>query len=178
MTIFSITPDNNITAHATEAEAKSITEAEQFSNAKELAKLAAKWPASRLLDIWNSLPGQKPLKKFTNRKAAVSRIWTAIQNVAPDTAAHGAPVAPKKAKSGKRATTSAKPATARESSKTAQVLELVKRPGGATLENLMTTTNWQAHSVRGFVAGTLRKKMGLTIVSGKREDGQRAYWIN
>ena len=57
-------------------------------------------------------------------------------------------------------------------------MPVVKRPGGATLENLMTTTNWQAHSVRGFVAGTLRKKMGQTIVSGKRDDGQRAYWIN
>ncbi len=58
------------------------------------------------------------------------------------------------------------------------MLVLVKRPGGATLETLMTTTNWQAHSIHGFVAGTLRKKMGLRIVSGKREDGQRAYWIN
>jgi uncharacterized protein DUF3489 len=41
----------------------------------------------------------------------------------------------------------------------------------------MSATGWQAHSVRGFLAGTLRKKMGLAVDSSKREDGQRVYAI-
>lgn len=174
MTIFSITPDNNITAHANSAEAKSTTEAEQFANAKELGKLAANWPASRLAEIWNSLHGQKPVKKFTDRKAAVGRIWTAIQNLTQEVAADAAP---NKAKSGKRPTKSVKPATARDGSKTSQVLDLLKAPGGATLKEIMAATTWQAHSVRGFISGTLGKKMGLTVSSTKREDGERVYSI-
>jgi hypothetical protein len=54
-------------------------------------------------------------------------------------------------------------------------LELLKRPGGATLQELMATTEWQPHSVRGFISGTLGKKMGLTVESAKREDGKRSY---
>jgi len=60
-------------------------------------------------------------------------------------------------------------------SKTAQVLELVKRSGGATLKHIMKATGWQAHSVRGFLSGTLGKKLGLKIESSKTNDGQRAY---
>ena len=41
----------------------------------------------------------------------------------------------------------------------------------------MDTTNWQAHSVRGFISGTVNKKMGLTVVSAKSENGQRNYSI-
>ncbi len=61
MTIYTITPDSIITAHATEADAKSITQAEQFSSAKELAKAAAQWPSSHLVEIWNSLPGDRAI---------------------------------------------------------------------------------------------------------------------
>jgi hypothetical protein len=74
-------------------------------------------------------------------------------------------VAPAKAKSGKKTTPAkkapkgakaAKPAktesSARHGSKTEQVLELLKRPEGATLQNLMKATGWQAHSVRGFLS--------------------------
>jgi len=60
-------------------------------------------------------------------------------------------------------------------SKTAQVLELVKRSGGATLKHIMKATGWQAHSVRGFLSGTLGKKMGLKIASSKTNDGERVY---
>jgi hypothetical protein len=84
-------------------------------------------------------------------------------------------VAPKKPKAGKRATAAEKPAQAREGSKTAQILELLKRPGGSTLKAIMAATEWQAHSVRGFISGALGKKMGLTVESTKGEDGQRTY---
>src|SRR6266516_3853400 len=63
----------------------------------------------------------------------------------------------------------------RPGSKTAKVLELVKRSGGATLKQLMKATGWQAHSVRGFLSGTLGKKMGLQIESSKTNDGERVY---
>jgi hypothetical protein len=65
----------------------------------------------------------------------------------------------------------------REGSKTEQAITLMKAPGGTTLKALMEKFGWQAHSVRGFISGTLTKKMGLTVVSTKGEDGQRKYTI-
>ena len=177
MTTYSIATDNNITAHATAAEAQSIPESDHFASAKELGQLAGNWPAARLVGIWNSLPGQKPVKKFKDRRAAVSRIWAALQNLAPDAGPPAAPVATRKPKSGKRTTEPAKPAPARHGSKAAQIIDLLQRPGGATLQDLMHATAWQAHSIRGFVSGTLGKKMGLTVVSTKRDDGERVYSI-
>jgi Protein of unknown function (DUF3489) len=91
---------------------------------------------------------------------------------------------PKKGKSAKRATPAkkapkgvkkAKPA--RESSKTNQVLDMLKRPGGVTAKELMKAIGWQAHSVRGFLSGTVGKKMGLAVTSSKSEDGERSYSI-
>jgi hypothetical protein len=61
--------------------------------------------------------------------------------------------------------------------KKAIVQDLVGRPEGATLSELMKETGWQAHSVRGFLSGTLKKKMGLPIHSAKSPDGARAYRI-
>ena len=49
--------------------------------------------------------------------------------------------------------------------------------GGATLAQIMKATDWQAHSVRGFISGALGKKMGLTVDSIRREDGERVYSI-
>jgi hypothetical protein len=65
--------------------------------------------------------------------------------------------------------------TTREGSKTEQAITLMKAPGGTTLKTLMEAFGWQAHSVRGFISGTLTKKMRLTVVSAKSEDGQRTY---
>jgi hypothetical protein len=63
---------------------------------------------------------------------------------------------------------------ARQGSKTEKVLELLKQERGATMKELMKATGWQPHSVRGFLSGTVGKKMGLTVTSAKSEDGQRA----
>jgi len=68
-------------------------------------------------------------------------------------------------------------AGARHGSKTAKILDLLKRSGGVTLKELMKATDWQAHSVRGFLSGTLGKKMGLTVASVKESDGGRTYSI-
>jgi Protein of unknown function (DUF3489) len=62
-------------------------------------------------------------------------------------------------------------------SKRDAIIALLNRPGGATLDELMTTTGWQAHSVRGFISGTLRKKLGLTITSAKNARGEQNYRI-
>jgi hypothetical protein len=109
----------------------------------------------------------------------------------PHVAAHRPHVAPSQARSGKRATPAKKAhkgatspkspkqkaSGARQGSKTAKVLDLLKRPGGASLKDLMKATGWQAHSVRGFLSGAVGKKMGLTVTSTKAEDGERRYSI-
>jgi Protein of unknown function (DUF3489) len=93
-------------------------------------------------------------------------------------------VAPKKGKSAKKANSTkkapkcAKKASgSRDASKSAKVLDLLKRPDGTTLKELMKATGWQAHSMRGFLSGTVGKKMGLTVASAKGEDGERSYSV-
>ncbi len=70
---------DNITARPTAQEAEAVPNAERFRNEAGLAKLATNWPTARLVAIHNSLPGVSPVKKFTDRKTAASRIWKAIQ---------------------------------------------------------------------------------------------------
>jgi hypothetical protein len=88
-----------------------------------------------------------------------------------ETALTPAAEAPKAAKGAKKA------AGARDGSKAAKVLDLLKRPGGATAKELQKATGWMPHSVRGFLSGTVGKKMGLTVVSTKSEDGERTYSV-
>ena len=193
MRLFAIDNDNTITAFPA---AEQIPEGqEHFATEKELAKLAANWPADRLVQVWNSFAGVagfggdlKPIKKFTDRKSAVARIWKAIQKLdapaAPETpaATETATTAPKAAKGAPKKTNATKAArtkggapTAREGSKKAIVLELLRRKDGATLAEIAKATDWQNHSIRGFISGSLSKKMGLKIESIKREDGERRY---
>ena len=113
-------------------------------------------------------PAATPAKAKSTKKATRAKKGA-------DSAPQAPAVAPKKAKAGKRATAGEKPAQARQGSKTAQILELLKRPGGATLKGIMAVTGWQAHSVRGFISGTLGKKLGLAVESVKGEDGERTY---
>jgi hypothetical protein len=86
--------------------------------------------------------------------------------------------APKKeAKAGKKTARTKEASAPRAESKSAKVIEMISRAQGASLNAIMKATDWQAHSVRGFISGTLGKKMGLTIESAKREDGERVYSI-
>ena len=58
-----------------------------------------------------------------------------------------------------------------------QLLQLLNRPEGASIEDMMLATAWQQHSVRGFLAGTVKKKMGLPLTSSKAEGDVRRYRI-
>ncbi len=81
----------------------------------------------------------------------------------------------------KKAAATKKPvkvAQGRESSKTATVLALLRRKDGATTAELLKATGWQPHSLRGFLSGAVKKKMGLDVASTKREDGERSYSIS
>ena len=89
MKTFTIDVDDNITAFADRAAIGALPPGtERFHSAGELAILAAEWPARRLVEVWNSLPGVQPVKRFTDRNTAVARIWKAIQNLEPTVAKH------------------------------------------------------------------------------------------
>jgi hypothetical protein len=64
----------------------------------------------------------------------------------------------------------------RAHSKQMRVVGLLSRPSGATIAGIMQSTGWQPHSVRGFLAAVVRKKLGLKLVSEKT-DGPRVYRI-
>jgi hypothetical protein len=98
---------------------------------------------------------------------------------------------PKKAKASSKETAKAKkPATAkkaakgtkaesatRSGTKAEKVLQLMRRKEGATLAEIAKATDWQNHSIRGFVSGHVIKKMGLKVESTKSEAGERTYRI-
>ena len=174
--IFTIDPENNISAFAAAKDIENPA-ATQFKSAKELNKLAADWPTDRLIEIWNSLPGVVPVKKFRSRETAISRIWAAIQGLGATVAPPADTKTPDKLTGKKNATVEPKPATAREGSRKAIVIAMLEKPGGASLGEIMEATGWQSHSVRGFISGSLTKKSGLKVDSFKRDDGQRAYAI-
>jgi hypothetical protein len=149
MTAFGIDSQNNITIFAS---LKEIQESEEetvtFTNQEEFAALANKWAGGRLVEIWNSLPGVQPVERFTSRSAAVGRIWRVIQHLKPDPGAHRQHVRLKKSTAG----TEASRRQRGEDTKTAKIIALLKRPGGASLKALLATTKWQAHTIRGFVS--------------------------
>jgi Protein of unknown function (DUF3489) len=186
--IFTIDNDNDIRVHETEAEAEEAAKAAAGAivvrSEKELNKAAAEWPASRLVEIWNSFAGVapftdcKPVKKFENRDKAVARIWAAIQRlgsgIAPKPPEDAEPTAPKANRSAKRAAkaggkpnakakakSAAKPkgkgrkaaaGKPREGTAKAEVIAMLQRKGGATLEEIMEATGWQKPPCAGLSA--------------------------
>ena len=58
-----------------------------------------------------------------------------------------------------------------------RVLTLLSRTDGASIEEMMQATDWQQHSVRGFLAGTVKRKLGFLLTSLKLDDGVRRYRI-
>jgi hypothetical protein len=203
---FTIDTDNNISVFATaeEAAAAITNPFESFTSQKELTQLAETWPAERLIAIYNSLPGVTPVETFKTAKAGATKIWESIQGLAKAAEPPAKPKADKKAKGSAKAakpapakgkaskkTTPAKPAPkakksaateekpkgVRGGSKTAQVVALLQRKNGATLAEIMDKMSWQKHTVRGFMAGAM-KKAGYAVESFKPEGGERTYRIS
>ena len=86
----------------------------------------------------------------------------------------------KKSVSTEAAVTSArarKQAASKPKTKLAQLEAMLRRPDGATIEQISKLLDWQTHSVRGAMSGALKKKQGLTITSEKTGDGRRVYRI-
>ena len=118
-------------------------------------------------------PKAGPPPKATQKASVAKRARHVVP--APTKASRKAGPA-KKAPKGRTKAKPAKP-EARSGSKTAKILDLLKRPGGATAKELMKVTGWQPHSVRGFLSGTVGKKMGLIVTSTKGENGERTYSV-
>jgi hypothetical protein len=148
--IFAIHADNSIAAYA----ADEVPEGRLgFTSETELAALSASWPARRLIEIWNRLPGVTAVSKFADRKTALRRIW---QAVSVDAQGSNPPETAGKTK---------RPETKQAGTKRERIIALLKRPEGATLKAIMGATDWQAHSVRGFVSAQFKR------------DGERVYRI-
>ena len=108
----------------------------------------------RLLALWNALPGAERRKKVGDRAALIDELWSAIEAL-PD---------PEPEPDAKRP------------SKQDEVITMLRRPEGATVDEVASAMGWQRHTVRGFFSGTLKKKLGLTLASAQEERG-RVYRI-
>jgi cell pole-organizing protein PopZ len=139
-----------------EAQAAPATET-QDEKATTKAKVAK--PARRVA----------PEKATSKKKAAPAKKAAKVSQNTPKAAKKTAP-----AKKSAKAKESDGP---REGSKTAQVVAMLQRKNGATLAEIMKTMGWQKHTVRGFMAGAM-KKAGYAVESFKPEGGERTYRIN
>ena len=81
MNTFTIDTHNHVARHDPGSEIPDASAA--FSSEADLATLSERWPVTRLVNIWNALPGVQPVRKFTDRKTAVRRIWAALDQSAP-----------------------------------------------------------------------------------------------
>src|SRR5262249_2026036 len=116
--------------------------------------LAAPLSGKQLLALWNALPGVEKRRKIGDRGALINQLWAAIEALPePDP-----------------------PSQAKLPSKQDEVIAMLRRPEGATVDEVAWATGWQRHTVRGIFSGTLKKKLGLTLGSAKEERG-RVYRV-
>jgi Protein of unknown function (DUF3489) len=86
------------------------------------------------------------------------------------------PIARRTTKPAPRSAPASSRAAARPDTKHARIIAMLRKPTGATIAAIMAATDWQQHSVRGFLAGVVRKKLGLNLVSEQTDKG-RVYRI-
>jgi Protein of unknown function (DUF3489) len=108
----------------------------------------------RLLALWNALPGVEKQRNIGDRKALIDQLWSAIEAL-PDPEPQS---------------------NVRQPSKQDEVIAMLRRPEGATVDEVARATGWQRHTVRGVFSGT-KKKLGLTLASAKEERG-RVYRVD
>jgi hypothetical protein len=135
-------------------QAPAIVDESEIAIASKEELHAAPLSGKRLLTLWNALPGVEKRRKVGDREALIDQLWSAIEAL-PD---------PEPQSDAKRP------------SKQDEVIAMLRRPEGATVDEVASATGWQRHTVRGVFAGTLKKKLGLTIASAKEERG-RVYRI-
>jgi hypothetical protein len=124
-------------------------------------------------------PEKAPSKKGATQKKGAPKSQKNAKGGKTKAAANAKPkktTPAKKAKSTKAAKAK-ESATPREGTKTAQVVAMLQRKNGATLAAIMEQMNWQKHTVRGFMAGAM-KKAGYAVESFKSDKGERTYRIN
>lgn len=108
-----------------------------------------------------------------------TRNATVLSTTKARVAKRRAKAAPLKAQPATKAANANNRATApRGGSKTEAILDLLKRPAGVSLKELVKATGWQPHSVRGFLSGTIGKKMGTPVESFKSGEGDRCYRLS
>jgi hypothetical protein len=164
MTTFAIDSDDRIAIAADDLQPEG---ADHFSSLDELSQVAGQWPVSRLVRIWNRLPGVTPVKRFTDRKTALDRIWKTLENES----AH----AKTRSKASRKRSARAKTTGVRTGTKKAQVIRMLQRPNGASIAEIMRVTQWQPHTVRGFISRALVHDLRLKVTRFRRDQGQRAY---
>jgi hypothetical protein len=172
MKTFTINAEGNITAFESKEAAEANlppTGALVFSTAAGLQGYLKKFPASTSVEIWNSLTGVQPVKKFKDGATAAKRIFAELQKLGGSDATETATSAPtaKAAPKGKakpeKATKppkGAKKAKAtkpvgnapRETSKTAQLIELLRSKDGMTLDAICKKFGWQSHTTRALMS--------------------------
>jgi Protein of unknown function (DUF3489) len=130
-----------------------VTEGEIAVISKEELQ-AAPLSSKRLLALWNALPGVEKRRKVGDRAALITELWSAIEAL-PD---------PEPEPDTKRL------------SKQGAVIAMLRRPEGATVDEVASAMGWQRHTVRGLFSGTVKKKLGLTLASAQEERG-RVYRI-
>jgi hypothetical protein len=135
-------------------EAPDTVNESEFAVASNAELHAAPLSGKRLLALWNALPGVEKRKKVGDRDVLIDQLRSAIEAL-PD---------PEPQSDAKR------------SSKQDEVIAMLRRPEGATVDEVASATGWQRHTVRGVFSGTLKKKLGLTLASAKEERG-RVYRI-
>jgi hypothetical protein len=170
MNVFSITANNQVRVLSSEREAPAGSIV--VRSAEELAIATKLWPAARLVEVWNQLPGVTPVRKFTDRTSGVRRLWEAVQAIAAKRGPQPRKTTAKPVAAPVTAKQSKQSRTAGDGTKTEKILSLLRQPSGATLRALMAATQWQAHSVRGFISGQLGKRMGLRVKSFRRDSGR------
>jgi hypothetical protein len=120
------------------------------------------------------IPMRKPNSKRRTPSRSNGRKTAKLTNTAVQTTTHKL-VKPKRGTRPQPHASSAKQ-TKRTETKQARILAMLRAPSGVTIDAMMHATGWQQHSVRGFLAGVVRKKLGLNLVSAATEGG-RLYRI-